>query len=258
MKPLRVLAVDDEPIALDRIADMLAHISGVELIGSVGSGTQALKSVSELQPDLLLLDIEMPRLDGFDVVESLSREKAVEAPLICFVTAYPQYASSAYETGALDFLCKPIRLPRLEKAIDRARSALDQRESVQRLKELSRQLDELRSVRDAEPERALWVRHRGEMVRLDLADVDWVKAEGEYVRLHAGDQSYLLREPLTAFALEFRNFGFVRVHRSAAINVHRLRAIRRSRGGTLVVLTSEAEIPVGRKFRKAVEELLSA
>jgi|1186.fasta_scaffold23984_2 DNA-binding LytR/AlgR family response regulator len=261
MRPLRVLAVDDEPIALDRVGDMIANIDGVELVGSVQSGAEALEHIRSLQPDLLLLDIEMPRLDGFDVVESLSREKsdhAVRTPLICFVTAYPQYASTAYETGALDFLCKPIRLPRLEKAIARARLALEQRESIRRLEELSRQLDELRRVREAQPERAFWVRHMGERIRLDVADVDWVKAEGEYVRLHAGDKSYLLRTSIAAFSSQFGDAGFVRVHRSAAVNSHRLRAVRRTRSGTLIVLTSAAEIPVGRKFRKVVDELLSS
>jgi DNA-binding LytR/AlgR family response regulator len=260
MRPLRVLAVDDEPIALDRVADMVANIADVELVGSVLSGPEALESIRELRPDLLLLDIEMPRLDGFDVVEALCREQAHgdgDTPLICFVTAYPQYASTAYETGALDFLCKPIRLPRLEKAIARAKHALEQRESMRRLQELSRQLDELRRVREVEPERAFWVRHRGELVRLDVADVDWVKAEGEYVRLHASDRSYLLRTSIAAFSSQFGGAGFVRVHRSAAINRHRLRAVRRSRSGTLIILTPGVEVPVGRKFRKVVDELLS-
>jgi DNA-binding LytR/AlgR family response regulator len=260
MRPLRVVAVDDEPIALDRICDMMAKIEGVELVGSVQSGTEALELVRTIQPDLLLLDIEMPRLDGFDVVEALSREHShpdASAPLICFVTAYPQYASDAYETGALDFLCKPIRLPRLEKAIARAQAALDQRDSVRRLEQLSRQLDELRRVREAQPEPAFWVRHLGELIRLDIAEVDWVKAEGEYLRLHAGEKSYLLRSSIAGFSSQFAEQGFARVHRSAAINAHRVRAVRRTRSGTLIVLTSGAEVPVGRKFRKGVDELLS-
>src|SRR3982751_762054 len=216
MRPLRVLAVDDEPIALDRVADMVANIDGVELVGSVQSGADALEFIRKFCPDLVLLDIEMPRLDGFDVVESLFRERArdeTETPLICFVTAYPQYASSAYETGALDFLCKPIRLPRLEKAIARAQAALDQRDSVRRLEQLSRQLDELRRVREAQPEPAFWVRHLGELIRLDIAEVDWVKAEGEYLRLHAGEKSYLLRSSIAGFSSQFAEQGFARVHR---------------------------------------------
>lgn len=257
---MRIVAVDDEPIALDRVTDMLTKIADVELVGALRSGREAIDTFSELRPDLLLLDIEMPRVDGFDVVEALLQQESYDeaaAPLICFVTAFPQFAFSAYETGALDFLCKPVRLLRLEKAIARARTALEHREAAQRLHELSHQLDELRNVRSPQQEHALWVQQRGEMMRLDATDLDWVKAEGEYVRLHFGDRSFLIRSAITRMSEELRDLGFVRVHRSILVNPARLRAVRSSRSGTKLLLRSGLELPVGRKFRKAVEDQLA-
>jgi DNA-binding LytR/AlgR family response regulator len=250
--------VDDEPLALDRLTDLLGQIDGVEIVGALQSGPEALDTVAELRPDLILLDIEMPRLDGFDVVEALLREdrQLQPPPLIGFVTAYPHFASEAFETGALDFLCKPVRLARLAKTIARARTAIEQREAANRLVELSSQLQSLRQRYGNSEDRSIWVQQRGEMVRLDSAKVDWLKAEGEYVRLHVGEASYLLRTSITSLAEDLADGGFVRIHRSAAINRARLKSVRKLRTGTRVVLDCGVELPVGRKFRKEVDALI--
>ena len=256
---LRVLICDDEPLALDRLSDLLGQCPAVELVGAFQSGHEALDNLACLGPDLVMLDIEMPRLDGFDVVEALLRRPwpdAEQVPLICFVTAYPQFASDAFESGALDFLSKPVRLARLEKTIERARAALEQREAVRRLKELSEQLDSLRLTSRPDEGRALWIHKSGEMIRLDMANIDWLEAEGEYVRLHAAERSYLYRGTLSALADEFSPLGFVRIHRSSVINRERLTVVRRTRGGGMkVVLRSGVELPVGRRYRAAVQAL---
>src|SRR4029453_10222379 len=113
-------------------------------------------------------------------------------PLFCFVTAYPQFATNAFETGALDFLCKPVRLSRLERTIERARTALKEREAARRLEQLSAQLEELREARAATQDKSLWLQHRGEAVRFTAADVDWIEADGGYGKGHVGARSFFL------------------------------------------------------------------
>ena len=260
MTPLRVLIVDDEPLAIDRMADLLVEIEGVEVSGTAASGAEAIAAIVSKGPDLVFLDVEMPKIDGFDVVEMLTRQNwpaGKRMPLIAFVTAYPQFALNAFDTGALDFLCKPVRLPRLEKTIARARSALGPREASDRLNELSGKLDYLRQSRLPRDERSLWVNQRGAMVRVDIASVDWIEAEGEYVKLHVGDTAHMLRTPIGYLTTRLESEGFIRVHRSAAINRNRLKAIRRSRQGVSVLLNSGAEVPLGRTFRHVLRTIKS-
>lgn len=256
MEALRVLIVDDEPLALDRLTDLLHQIEGIELVGSIASGSDVVAAIESHRPDLVLLDVEMPRIDGFDVIEILLRQDWLgnaNPPLFCFVTAYPQFASDAFETGALDFLCKPVRLPRLEKTIARARNAIEQREATERLRELSGQLDQLRETRLPAEDQVLWVHQRGEMIRLEVSALDWIEAEGEYVRLHFAEKSFLLRTSISALSEQLEGRGFVRLHRSATVNRQRVQAVRRRRSGLSVVLSSGVELPVGRKFRRSVE-----
>ena len=249
---------DDEPLALDRLAALLQRCEGVELVGSALSGRALLDEVQTLQPTLILLDIEMPQVDGFDVVEALSRmawASPAVPPLVIFVTAHPEFAVEAFDSGALDFISKPVRLSRLEQALRRAREAVEQREARQRLRELSAQLDDLKRARDAGREaRHIWVRKGAETVRLEIDAIEWIEAEGEYVRIHVGADNYLERGSLTEAASRFAGYDFARIHRSAVINPEPVGAIEKTRWGGLVVrLRSGAEIPVGRKFRAAVQ-----
>lgn len=258
MNPLRVMVIDDEPLAAERLGNLLGRIEGVEVAATFQSAADAIDSVPQVKPDLILVDVEMPKVDGFDFVEALAKQgwlDARSAPCICFVTAYPQFASAAFETGALDFLCKPVRLGRLERTIARARVALSQRDALERLHELSSQLDALRETRAPSAEPSLWVHQRGQMVRIAIETVDRVQAEGEYVRLHVGEQSFLLRGSISAIADKLAGCGFVRIHRSTIINQARLTAVQSSRAGVKAVLDGGATLPVGRKYRAAVRQL---
>jgi DNA-binding LytR/AlgR family response regulator len=261
--PLRVLMCDDEPLALDRLAGLLGQCEAVDLAGQALSGGALLEQVARLTPDLILLDIEMPRMDGFDVVDALARmawPEPAEPPLIVFVTAHPEMAVHAFESGALDFISKPVRLSRLEQALARARQAAAQREAGRRLKELSGQLDALKRARGGlEAERHIWVRKGAGMVRLEVDQVDWVGAEGEYVRFHAGADSYLERGSLTETAALLEPYGFVRVHRSAVVNPARVALIERKRWGDLVLhLARGARVPVGKTYRDAARALMAS
>jgi DNA-binding LytR/AlgR family response regulator len=258
MPPLRVLMCDDEPLALDRLATLLKQCPGVDLVGSVLSGRDLLAEVERLAPDLILLDIEMPQLDGFDVVEALARMSwpAAAPPLVIFVTAHPEFAVNAFDSGALDFISKPVRLSRLERALQRAAAAAAQREARRRLQDLSGQLDLLKRMRAEAGEDHIWVRRGPDTLRLEIGEVDWIGAEGEYVRFHVGDDSFLERGSLTDALARFEPFGFIRIHRSAIVNPDRIASIEKTPwAGLALRLRNGAQLRVSKKFRAAVREL---
>ena len=258
MNPLRVMVIDDEPLAIERLTDLLGRTDGATIASTHRSAAEALEQVAEVRADLILVDVEMPKVDGFDFVEALSKQGWLDresAPCICFVTAYPQFASAAFDTGALDFLCKPVRLTRLEKTLERARLAIARRDALNRLNELTSQLDSLRQSRAPEPQPSLWVQQRGQMVRVAIEDVDWIEAEGEYVRLHVGERSFLLRNSISALADKLSAYGFLQVHRSTIINGARLTEVRSNRSGVRVGLASGVSLSVGRKYRPVIRDL---
>lgn len=259
---IRLMICDDEPLAVERLRDLVGRVAGTEVVGTATDGRSALVAVAELAPDALLLDVEMPALDGFDVVEALAKEGAGgggPSPLIVFVTAYPQFAAHAFDTGAIDFLTKPVRLARLDTAIERVRRALDERDSAGRLAELARQVEALRAERrgDGGQGAHLWVQRRGENVRIDLAQVDRVQSEGEYVRIFHGAASYLHREPISSLIERFDAARFVRIHRSHIVNRDRVASIRRRPAGGYTIVTDGGDLlPVGRNYRAVVRTLV--
>ena len=259
MRPLRVLVCDDEPLASDRMTGLLDQVAGVETVGSSNGGERVLEDLERLRPDLVLLDIEMPRLDGFDVVDAMSRRDWKGfAPLVVFVTAHPEYAFEAFDSGAVDFISKPVRLHRLERALARARAAIEQREAAGRLAMLMQTLEELRgaAAKDSQ-KRHIWVQKKSERIRLALDQVESIEAEGEYVRLHAGEASYLQRGPLNAFAQHLGGESFVRIHRSSIANVRHVAGIGRANWGGLVLrMRSGRLLRVGRSYRQSVRAIL--
>lgn len=255
---IRFLICDDEPLAVERLNDLVGRLSGAEVVGTATDGRQALDQVARLTPDAILLDVEMPALDGFDVVEALASGGGA-TPLIVFVTAHPGFAAHAFDTGAIDFLTKPVRLARLETAVDRVRRALDDRDAAARLADLARQIEALRAGQAAPTTSAghLWVQRRGENVRLDLAQVDRVQSEGEYVRLFRGEGSYLHREPISSLIERFDGEQFVRIHRSHIVNRDRVASIRRRPAGGYTIVTDRGDLlPVGRNYRAVVRTLV--
>lgn len=255
---IRLLLCDDEPLAIERLRELVGRVGGTEVVGAASNGRAALDAIAALAPDAVLLDVEMPALDGFDVVEALALAEG-PSPLIVFVTAYPQFAAHAFDTGAIDFLTKPVRLARLETALERVRRAIDERSAAQRLADLARQLQSLRAERrgDAGDGGYLWVQRRGESVRIALAEVSRVQAEGEYVRLYHGDASYLHREAISSLIERFDPAHFVRIHRSHIVNRDRVASIRRRPAGGYTIVTVDGELlPVGRSYRAVVRDLV--
>ena len=256
---IRFLICDDEPLAVERLRDLVGRVEGAEVVGTATDGRAALAAVANLAPDALLLDVEMPALDGFDVVEALAASGG-PTPLIVFVTAYPQFAAHAFDTGAIDFLTKPVRLARLDTAVDRVRRAIEDRDSATRLAELARQIEALRQqARGGEGQGGhLWVQRRGENVRLELNQVDRVQSEGEYVRIYHSSASYLHREPISSLIARFDAERFVRIHRSHIVNRDRVASIRRRPAGGYTIVTDAGDLlPVGRNYRAVVKTMVA-
>ena len=258
MTPLKVLICDDEPLAVRRLVSMLGAMPDVLVVGTAENGVEALQGVADDAPDLLLLDIEMPGADGFDVVARLSEDPEV-SPLIAFVTAHRSFAPDAFDTGVIDFLPKPVRRPRLEKAICRARDALLARDASRRLADLQDRFDELQCSQLRTRDDHVWVSKRGSLVRVDLHRVDRVEAEGAYVRIHVGQESYLHREAMGVIEARLDGNHFVRVHRSHLVRGSFVTSIRRTvHGGGELVLSCGAVIPIGRKYAFATRSHLLA
>jgi DNA-binding LytR/AlgR family response regulator len=249
---MRVVVCDDEILAVERLVRMLSKIDDVVIEGTAQNGRDALALIDRHVPDALFLDIEMPALDGFDVVEALAADAKATPPLIVFVTAYPQFAAHAFDTGAIDFLIKPVRHARLETAVARLRDVLEQRDARRRLAELASQLNALRAEggNGGAAANEIWVHRRAERVRVDLDTVEMVQAEGEYVRLFVGDQSFLHRASIGSIAARLDPNRFMRVHRSYVVRLDLIAKIRRKNaGGYSLLLTSGTEIPLGRLYR---------
>lgn len=256
---MRVLVVDDEAPARRRLAMMLGEIAGVTVTGEAANGADALEKAEALRPDLVLLDIEMPGIDGIEVAAALADTPAI----VIFVTAFDHYAVQAFEQAAIDYLLKPVAFERMETAIARARASLHARRSAAQAEAMAEVIATLRRARPARPDASrhvceLWVQRRGERVRVDVAGIDWIEAERDYVRLHLGDTSYLLRERIGDLAAELDPQRFVRIHRSTIVRRNAVHSVRRAGFGALVVVLNDGiERRVGRNHSGAVRGLIA-
>jgi DNA-binding LytR/AlgR family response regulator len=247
---MRVLIVDDEPLARRRLVQLLSGQKDVEIVGEADGGREALNLVELLRPDVLLLDIEMPVVDGFAVLKALAQDTA---PAIIFVTAFQDHAVKAFELRATDFVVKPVRGDRLSKAIDQARRDLETRQAGERLAFLQARLAELESRALAASDQGIWVQIGSEKRRLSLADIRWLQAERDYVRVHMNGQAHLVNSLLGEMEKALGD-GFLRIHRSAIVRKDKVRAIRRGRFSVPVLELDNGErLPVGRRYRDAVE-----
>lgn len=245
---MRTLIVDDEVLARERLKRYLANIESVEVIGEAEDGLQALDMIEARSPELVLLDIQMPGLDGFGVVEEL-----LDPPVIVFVTAYDQYAIRAFEVHALDYLLKPFSRQRLAKAIHRAQRELTEGQDVgARLRPL---LEGLAS--EGQYLTRLAVRERDRIWVLDADEIDWIGIEDERVMVHVGDQGYPVRRTLTDLEARLDPKHFFRAHRSAIVNLDRVQeVIPWFKGSHILRLTSGAEVDLSRAQARALRGML--
>jgi two-component system LytT family response regulator len=246
-RPLRLLIVDDEPPARRRLRRMLSSEAEVDVIGECGSGAEAIEQIRTLGPDVVLLDVQMPGGDGFEVVEELG---ASALPLVVFVTAYDEYALRAFDAAALDYLVKPVRRPRLRTALARARERLAPHNAATAGGEVTAETP-------LRPERLLIDRgHHMEVLAVD--DVDWIEAADNHVIVHAGKEAHRFRRTMEQVLERLPPERFIRIHRSTIVNLNRVRQVHDWFNGYLLVLADGTRLPTGRQYRDAVMQRLHA
>jgi two-component system, LytTR family, response regulator len=257
-KKIRALIVDDEPLARRNIRVLLKGDPEIELIGECGSGAEAVKVIQKQAPDLLFLDIQMPLMSGFDVLEKIDAEKI---PAIIFVTAFDQYAIRAFEVHALDYLLKPFDDARFEKALVQAKQQIEQRE----INQLSKRLVRLLEDRDAQQSKArppgylsrLMVKSASRVFFLKVDEIDWIEAADYYVKLHVGRKSHLLRETMSDMEAKLDPQKFLRIHRSAIVNLDRVKEMHAHFNGEyLVILQDGTELKLSRSRREQLQQML--
>lgn len=253
---IRAFVVDDESFSIERLTVMLSRFGDVEMIGSESVPAKALDRIVAAAADVLFLDIEMPGLNGLELARKVI-ERSPAPPCIVFVTAYTEFAVGAFETGAIDFLVKPVQQTRLTSALDRVRGALESRFARDRLFEILGQLDRLRDDRSraSHEHHYLWINQRGKIVKLDLMQAVRISAEGEYVRIVLPDSNYLYREPLTVLGDRLAERGFVRIHRSHIVNARHVVSVDRDGSNQQISLDDGSVVPVGRSYRHVVRNL---
>ncbi|MDX2121665.1 MAG: LytTR family DNA-binding domain-containing protein [Gemmatimonadota bacterium] len=249
MSRLRVLVVDDEPLAREGLRDLLAAEPATEVVGEAGTGLEALAFLAAQPVDLVFLDISMPELDGLGVAAELLRPGG---PMIVFVTAYSEHAVRAFELNAVDYLLKPFDLARLQASVARVRERRQAGGGAGLGERLEEMLAELRR-RNGYAERVL-VRDDGRIHFVALEEIEWMEAADNYVRLHAGDRQHLVRETMGRLEQRLDPARFARIHRSTIVNLSRIRHLEPTFNGEyVVVLRSGARLTLSRTYRDAVK-----
>jgi two-component system, LytTR family, response regulator len=236
---IRALVVDDEPLARRNLVVLLRRDPEIGSIAECDSGLSAITALKESRHDLVFLDVQMPECGGFDVLEVLGSDLP---PAVIFVTAYEEYALRAFEAGALDYLLKPFDDTRFDRALGRAKDKIAH--YAQRL-----------------PRRAdrLLVKERGQLLFVNVMDIDWIEAAGYYACLHVGNATHIMRRTLLELERDLGDETFVRIHRSTIVNLERICALEVARGGDYeVVLKTQARLRLSRRFRKGLQSRMNA
>jgi two-component system, LytTR family, response regulator len=249
MSELTALIVDDEPASRSRIRNLLRTAPDIVIAGESGNGDDALIAIRDLEPSIVFLDVQMPGIDGFEVVRRLDPKTM---PLIVFVTAFDRYAVDAFEVRALDYLVKPVRRARFEQALERARETLKTRRDEWRERVLT-----LSGERPQRINRVV-LRTRNRIFWVAAETVDWVEAAGNYAAVHIGAESHLIRETMSTIAERLDPEKFVRVHRTAIVNIDRVREVIQVTRGEYVLLLADGStrVPLSRSYRARLEFLL--
>lgn len=239
---IRTLIVEDEPLARTRVRQLLAPHEDIEIVAECGNAAEAREVLQVRNPELLIVDIHLPTENGLDFVRGISSAKQ---PVIIFTTAYGEHALEAYDFNTADYLVKPFDAERLDRALDRARRLIGSGERS------------LAPRKRGERRERFAVRSRGEIIFIRTAQIDWISAEGNYSRLHAGDSSHLLRESMQNLEDGLDANSFIRVHRSAIVNLDRVQKLVTGAEGALsIVLTTGATVPLGPSYRGRLEQML--
>ncbi|HEX9892902.1 MAG TPA: LytTR family transcriptional regulator DNA-binding domain-containing protein [Gemmatimonadales bacterium] len=247
---ISLLIVDDEPLARAGLRDFLADQRDVEVVGECQDGPEALEAIQRLHPDVVLLDVQMPGLGGFDVLAALEGE----LPLVIFVTAWDNYALQAFEVHAVDYLLKPVERARFHQALDQARRQLHRRETTDAGTRIAALLDALER---SGSRRRFLVKSAGR-IRLIRADqVRWIEAAGNYARLHTQDGRHSVRQTMQELEAQLDPSQFLRIHRSYFVNLDAVSEIQHwVKGDLVVLLKGGGSLPLSRAYRSRLEERL--
>ena len=238
MKGTRALIVDDEALARERVRTLLEASDGVTIVGECSGGREAVDAIIDKRPDLVFLDVQMPDLNGFEVLEAVAPEWL---PAVIFVTAYDEYALKAFDVHAIDYLLKPIEPERFHKALARATKR------------------DLLSFLDERPIDRLVIRTRSKVSFLKPSEIDWIEADGKHARLHAGSETHVVRHTLTRLEQRLAAHGFVRVHRSAIVNVDRIKELEPwFHGEYVVVLKDGTKLTSSAAHSQALHRIVDA
>lgn len=241
---LRVLIADDEPLALDGLHLALSDIDDLKVVARCRNGSEAIRGLREHRPDLAILDVAMPGLTGFDVVQSLDPETI---PAIIFLTAHDEFALRAFRVDASDYLLKPVDDHDLRAAIEKVRRQIRLQATAARLESAS---SEHGNKVAAAPTDRIVVRTSGRVYFVEPGEISWLEACGDYVQVHSGERTHMLRASLRGITEKLRKYGFCRVHRSATVNIGYVRElIATENGDHRLVLNDGTYVRLSRTFR---------
>ena len=250
---MRVLLVDDEALAIDRLRVFCAELDDIDVVGQASNGDEALERIEELRPDLVILDIQMPGRNGLRTAADIRVEPR---PELVFVTAHEHYAPDAFDLEAADYILKPVRFDRLRLATDRARRRRDMREAAARAGLLEAEMETLRTDSRAAGDPEIWVPERTGQRRVPIETIDWVEAARDYVLLHTELRSFMLRITMAALEEKLAGTALLRVHRSAFVRPSKVAEVRKVQRTTTLLLQDGTSVQVGPSYVAAVEAAL--
>ncbi|MFI5251498.1 MAG: LytR/AlgR family response regulator transcription factor [Bacteroidota bacterium] len=253
MPKIKALIVDDEPLAREGIKQLLLREKDIQLIGESGDGFTAIELVKKHFPDLIFLDIELPEMDGFEILQELPLD---HNPAIIFITAFNEYAVEAFNVHALDYLLKPIDPERFKNAIERARNNL----RLHATSEINEKFyDLIMSLKSREePARRLLIKTAKRIFFVEMKEIDWVQAAGDYVWVHTRGEKYLIRQTMNDMDHSLDPATFIRIHRSTIVNIDRIKELQPLyRGDYAVVLHNGVKLTMGRTYREKVLSILN-
>ncbi|HEV2329276.1 MAG TPA: LytTR family DNA-binding domain-containing protein [Verrucomicrobiae bacterium] len=248
---IRTLIIDDEPLARKRIKRLLADEPDISVIGECSSGREAIRAIQETPPDLLLLDIQMPEVNGFEVLKTIPLE---QMPAIIFVTAYDQHALKAFEVHALDYLLKPFKQERFKDAVNLARLQLAKNGSHETNPGLAALIEKLQAGQNCVDR--FMVKSSSRVVFVKAAEVDWIESAANYALLHAGEQTHIVRETMHALESKLNPRTFQRISRSLIVNMERIKELQpMGKGQYVIILTNGKRLTMSRGIRDLQQAL---
>ena len=248
--PIRVLVVDDEPLARKKIANILREDKRIQFIDEASNGLEAIQFILERNPDVVFLDIQMPQMDGFGVIETIGAE---QMPSTVFVTAFDEYAVQAFEAQAIDYLLKPFKAKRFQETLERAIESID-RKNVHELNQRLIQLLADVGKKHQYLERIV-IKNNRQIVLLSVGDIDWIDSAGNYVEIHANGKAHLLRETMNRLESQLEPSKFLRIHRSKIVNLDKVKSIQTDVGrDCIVVMQNGTQLPMSRRYREKLNQ----